>query len=326
MAHNIQKRDIQTGISMAWHKLTNVVEKIDETTASILYPMYISDTFYRDADGNEQVANARQIVSSDDNLPIGRGVGVDYKLISNREIWESVVQGLEGTKHEVVSVGTVNDRSLGFISVKIAEDFKAANRETAATLNIMWGHGGNKAVLARTGFTVVVCQNTLDIAMAEKSDLKLSIRHTAKANVLDLGKAIDSHIGVAAEFKKAMDGLHVIEAKADTARKIYAGFLSEGETPETKTGISRLTNTVDELERLFNSGKGNSGRTMADVFNGLTDLYSHGNGQNPWKQYVSSEFGAGSKTKSEFFDVLNCASRRDDAKRNGEKVLLELGL
>ncbi len=327
MAHNIQKRDIQTGVEQAWHKLTNVVENIDETNAGILYPMYIAETYFKTPDGKEVASNGRQIVAGDDNLPIGRTVGNDYKLISNREIWDAVQDGLSGTSHKIVSCGTVADRSLGFVSVKVAENFIAAKRDTQNVMNVLWGHGGNKAVVARSGFTVVVCQNTFNMAMGERSDFKLSFRHTANTNILDLGKAIDAHIGVTAEFKLAMDGLDAVDVKASEARKIFAGFISGGETPESKTGISRFSNTLDRVQELFVSGKGNSGRTLADVFNGVTDYYSHeSTGGTAWKQFSSSEFGSAGNRKTEFFDILTNPDTLRSTTFRGESILLTLGL
>ena len=328
MAHNIQARDVQVGIEMAWHKLTQVEPVINSGNCRILYPMSIRDLHFVDDKGNSVKGNGRQIVSDDDNLPVGRAVGADYKLIDNKSIWDSVQAGLAGTKHEVVSCGTVNDRSLGFVSIKIADDFKAANRQTKSVMNVLWGHGGNKAVIARSGFTVVVCQNTFNAAMAEDSDFKLSIRHTAKADVLDLGKAIDAHIGVVAEFKNAMDEFHSVDVKTDDARKIFAGFITDNKIPKTKTGISRFTNTLDKIQNLFLVGKGNSGRTLADVFNGVTDYYSHesSGGDSRWKQFVSSEFGAGDVRKGEFFDVLSDRNSTEAVKRQGELVLSALGI
>lgn len=326
--HNIQTRDVQVGVEMAWHKLTKVEEKIDRNNCRILYPMAMHPLYYQDSDGNFREANGRQIISLDDGGAVGRPVGKDYKLIANTEIWDAVEQGLAGTQHQIVSCGSVNNRALGFISVKISEQFKAANRETNSTMNILWGHGGNRAVVARTGFTVVVCQNTYNMAMKEKGDFKLSIRHTAKANVLDLGKAIDAHIGVVAEFKNAMDEFHSVDVKTDDARKIFAGFIADDKIPETKTGISRFTNTLDKVQNLFLVGKGNSGRTLADVFNGVTDYYSHesSGGDSRWKQFVSSEFGAGDVRKGEFFDVLSDRNSTEAVKRQGELVLSALGI
>ena len=324
MAHNIQTRDIQTGVKMAWHKKTNVVESITAENCGIIYSMSIEPLYIKRGDLLVE-ANGRQVVSNDDGLPVGRAVGQDYKLIANSEIWNAVASGLEGSKHEIVSCGTVSDRSLGFISVKVSDNFIAANRDTANVMNVIWGHGGNKSVVARSGFTVVVCQNTLNVAMAEHADFKLSIRHTAKANVFDLSKAIDAHIGVAAEFKSAMDALHSVNATASVARKIYAGFLAD-ETPETKTGVTRLSNAVDSMETLFASGKGNAGRTMADVLNGATDYYSHGNGENPWKQFVSSEFGAAGTNKTRLLEILRNPAELSATILRGESVLADLGI
>ena len=329
MSANIQARDVQVGNEMAWHKLTIVEKEITAENCRMRHDMSIEPLYFKNTAGDYVEGNGRQIVTLDDNLPVGRPVGSDYKLISNTEIWDSVMEGLSGTEHKVVSCGTVSDRSLGFISVKISEAFKAATRETDSVLNVLWGHGGNKAVIGRSGFTVVVCQNTYNMAMSERGDFKLSIRHTANANVLDLGKAIDAHIGVVAEFKNAMDELHTFDANAEKARKIYTGFISEGETPETKTGISRLSNTVDDMVELFRFGKGNAGRTMADVFNGATDYYTHessGGKKNPWKQFTSSEFGSGNVKKSEFFDMLMNPDALATTVRQGERVMMELGV
>ena len=119
------------------------------------------------------------------------------------------------------------------------------------------------------------------------------------------------------------------DADAEKARKIYTGFLSGGETPDTKTGISRLTNSVDDMVTLFRVGLGNAGRTMADVFNGATDYYSHessGGRSNAWKQFVSSEFGSGNTRKSEFFDVLMSPASLAETVKRGEKVMMELGV
>lgn len=306
MAAGILTRDAQVGLAMAWHGKTYVEEKIDSSNCRINYAMEIRPTYIQSGD-KYLPANGRQIVSSDDGLPVGKIVGKDYKLFSNSDIWEAVAGSLSGTTHQIVSCGTVNDRSLGFVSVKISEDFKAANRLTSSVLNVIWGHGGNKAVIARSGFTVIVCQNTLHLAEREQADFKASERHTTNGSLVNLSKAIDNHVGVTAEFKSAMDELHSVDVVASRAEKIYAGFLCGDKMPETKTGYSRVSNVVDSMVNLFTSGKGNSGRTMADVLNGATDYYSHassGGRDNSWKQFVSSEFGSGNIAKSRFLEVL----------------------
>lgn len=323
MSHNIQERDIQTGTEMAWHKRTSMVEDIDRSNCGILYGMAIADTYYKH---NEQYiqANGRQIYALDDNLPVGRPVGADYKLIPNSDIWEAVESGLAGTKHKMVSCGTVNNRSLGFISVKVSDDFIAASRETQSVMNVLWGHGGNSAVVARSGFTVVVCQNTYTAAMSEHSDFKLSFRHTAKTNILDLGRAIDAHMGVEAEFKRAMNELAATSCNEDKAHAIYCGFLCKSEEgPDTARGASRMMNKAEKMTNLFQSGAGNEGRTMADVFNGATDFYTHSSakGKSDWNQFVTSEFGISRIRKNEFYNMLTDEAALNQTIARGERAM-----
>ena len=322
MAHNIKPRDIQVGTKVAWHQNTHVEDTITADNCRIRYGMSIEPTFFQNVNGDYVMANGRQIVSLDDNLPVGRPVGTDYKIIDNRQIWDSVAEGLGGTKHKIVSCGTVQNRSLGFISVEICDSFKAANRMVETVMNIIWGHGGNHSVIARTGFTVIVCHNTLNRAMSEHTDFKLSVRHTRNANVMDLGRAIDAHIGVNAEFRQAMDSLHEQSCSQDTARKIYVGFVTKGVEPKTNVGTTRMQNTVDSLMNLFNTGKGNSGSTLADVYNGATDYYTHCNSKKDrWSQFVKSEFGTGNARKSDLYDIMNSSDKLKETVKRGAHVM-----
>ena len=330
MSHEISERDVQVGIKQAWHGLTQIEEKITADNCRILYPMSIQQMYYKDAESGEYIeGNGRQIVSMDDGLPVGRPVGKDYEMIDNRKVWDTLMEGLAGTKHQIVSCGSVKERSLGFISVKLDENFVAAGRETESTLNMQWGHGGNSSVVYRTGTTVIVCWNTYQAAQRE-SKAKYKVRHSGNANMDALAKAIDAHVGVTAEFKRAMDEFHSIDVTFDKARKIYAGFIGgqawRKEIPDTKNGATRFLNTVNEMTSLFETGKGNKGKTMADVFNGATDYYSHVAGSSDkWQQFISSEFGVGNNRKQEFYDVLSDETELHKAVNRGEVILTALG-
>jgi hypothetical protein len=51
---------------------------------------------------------------------------------------------------------------------------------------------------------------------------------------------------------------------------------------------------------LFRGGAGNKGLTLADAFSAITDFYSHESaGEDKSKQFVSSEFGDGARSKRE---------------------------
>ena len=132
------------------------------------------------------------------------------------------------------------------------------------------------------------------------------MRHTGQAltKLEGMSKAIDAHCGVTAEFQKAMSEFVTQPCKADLARQVFTGFIVRDENTEEVS--TRAENQIDDLVTLFRTGKGNTGKDFADVFNATTDYYTHDSsgGDNRWKQFESSEFGMGNRRKTEMFQLL----------------------
>ena len=302
MSAGILTRDIQTGTEMAWHGKTVVVPTIDRSNCGIIYPMRKEQLFLASGKPTEHYA----IVSDDDGMAIGNPVKKNYKLISNDEMFDLIEKSLAGTSHQITSIGSIGNREKLFCSIKLSDNIIAGGRETQNVLNVLWGHGGVFGVLARSGFTVVVCANTFALALAKKGDFELRVKHTGNTEVKieNMAKAIDNHYGVTAEFKKAMDLFAAESVTEDNAKRIFAGFVVREDQPEEVA--TRTRNTIDRLGQLFKNGAGNHGRDLSDVFNAFTDYYSHesSGGDNNWRQFESSEFGAGHKRKTEAFRLL----------------------
>ncbi len=320
MAHLIGERDIQTGVKPAWHDKTNVVKFVTRENSGIDYGMITVPLFF-EHDHKKISVNAKQIISLDDNLPIGIPVGNDYELISNSQIWDVVEESLTGTKHKVVSAGTVMGREIGFISIELDGNFMAGGRKTESVLNFLFGHGGKLAFTVKTGMTVVVCANTFQMAMKDRGDFKLKIKHTKNSrNKIDnIPQVIDAHFGVRAEFEKAMDELSNISVTETKAREIITGIIAP---PEIEQLSTRSVNQIDRTVSLFRHGAGSNGDDLCDVFNGITDYYTHESaGQNKWKQYVSSDFGAAQKVKERAYSILTQADDRNEAAKRGAKLI-----
>jgi hypothetical protein len=243
MSHEIAKRDIQTGVEMAWHGLTNVVESVTREKARICYPMTTRPLFYQVE--NETVQTPfKQVVALDDNQPIGWPVSDDYGLITNSQAWDVIYNSLAGTDHKIVSAGTVCNRSIVFVSVMLDEGFRAASRLTQANLNFCWGHGGKLSFISRTSTITIVCSNTFIASLRGKSEFEVKIRHTkfAEARIEDLPNIIDAHFGVRAEFARAMDTLAEIPCQEAEARQLFAGLIA----PKDKERLRRFKWVKDE--------------------------------------------------------------------------------
>lgn len=324
MSHEIGLRDNQVGIEEAWHGLTHVVDEITEDNCGILYEMEKKRLYLE----NGVPTLHHIIVSMDDGLPVGSPVSNRYTNISNKQIWEAVRVALFGTDHKLVSVGTCSDRERGFISIKLADGFLAAKRKTESSLNILWGHGGCMNVIARTGFTVVVCRNTYNAALASRGDFNFKIRHTGDASVAltNMKEAIESYATTVEAFQEAMTTLDAQAVGIVEAKQFFTGFVVEDHKEEPS---KRAENQIADLTKLFRWGAGNSGQTAADVFNAATNYYTHGSDKStltPIRKFEASEFGTGQERKEEVLALLLGQKTRrvgtyDDCLKRGALVL-----
>jgi hypothetical protein len=347
MSDQIELRDIQTGVEMGWHKKTNVVPEITRENCGIVYTMekhvmapYTSRPLpgyvkYTDDKGNVLYFNTEPkdfnaIVSLDDGMPIGGAVGKGYKMYDNGRMFEMVQESIKGTRHKIVSIGTICNRSKCFASIRLdgASTFKAGGRETENVLNILWGHGGAFSIQARSGMTVVVCANTFAMAMGQGRDFTFKLKHTgnADAKLANMAQAIDAHYGVVSEFRAAMDSFADTTCTKGQAERILAGFLVR-DTDETEVS-TRTQNQLETLNTLFARGKGNRGENMCDLFNAVTDYYTHesSGGDDVWRQVESSEFGMGQTRKGEMYSLLRGSDvpklgNLDTVSKRGDKVL-----
>ncbi len=323
MAANIQTRDIQQGTFQAWHGLTKLEKSI--TKENIVFNRYslLELPLTYNHNGKEMKTDSRQIVASDDGLPIGKPISDTYSVISNMEIFDMAMESMAGMKHKLVSVGTIADRAKGFMSFELDKEFMAGQRKTNSVLSLLWGHGNGLPVIGKSNFTVIVCQNTFNASMNQKGDFTFRVSHHkfAAKKIDNMGEAIEAHFGVQAEFQAAMDEFSSINCSQSKAERIYTGFIGEGNDKLS----TRSKNQIDRLVTLFNTGKGNRGETFADLFNGVTDYYSHessGGEKNRWKQFESSEFGSGNRAKVEFFELIQNKDRLKETEKAGERLLL----
>ena len=103
------------------------------------------------------------------------------------------------------------------------------------------------------------------------------------------------------------------------AEKVIAGFVDVKST--------RSINIGSQILDLFQTGKGNSGKTQYDLLNGVTEFYTHHSKGSTVKdaqskQVATSEFGSAANKKVEFFDWLT-NDKLDELAAKGEALLNE---
>lgn len=308
MPANIIERDIQAGLEMAWHGSTKVVPVVNFADA---FPFDI-ERLPLFVENGVEFEGWSYFRSTDDGKPVGKPVPSTYSAITNERFWEIVNNAVGGTGAVVESAGTLFDRCRRFITVKLNTDldqFKVGERVFKNRFSILDSVDQSTNLYGVNSSTCVVCSNTFALAMADRSgEFRFKLRHSKNLlpKIENMEKAIDSFIGVTAQFQTAMKIANEIPVKVEQARPLFAGWIGA----ETEGMSTRSFNTVNRLTELFQRGAGNRGETLLDAFSAVTDFYSHessGGVDQPgfrMKQSLSSDFGAGSKKKQEFFDSI----------------------
>lgn len=315
MAHLMESNDIQHGISVAWHKLTKV--KTSEELARDGFPFELVRKPVL-VEGNE--TGWQWLAGSDDNALIAAPFNPDtYSVLSNARFLDIVKNALSGTKATIESLGTFGGRSKRYVTVKVGEDFeqfRIGKREFFNRLNLHDAVDRSMPLIAKAANTCIVCANTFAMSLAERGDFKLSLRHTSGMDdkIANFEKAIESYRGVTALYRELFEHADTLPVSDEVAHLSVLGFLSEGKETSTRT-----RNQAERIQDLFNAGAGNNGRTALDLISAVTDYYSHessGKKASAFRQFESSEIGAGAVRKAEFVAAIQADNGREiDAKR-----------
>ena len=193
----------------------------------------------------------------------------------NGRLLDLLAKAIDATGLTLESCGTVFNRGRTFLSFALADaKFLAAGREFKAFLNIGNGNDMSSPLWVNTSNICTVCNNTFTANLAD-AGLIMSVKKTQFSDfkLADMGKAIGAMLRGQKEFAKTLGQLAGISCDEKTAREFFAGFLSVN--PEN--GLStRAENNVNRLVQLFANGAGNNGDDMSDVFQALTDFFTHG--------------------------------------------------
>jgi len=324
MSHKIGQYDRQEGIKQAWHGLTVIKDNLT-TSDNWLSEWDVEKRTMFNPDGSPSEWN--RVTCTDNGLYIGKPVHAEtYGLITNKQFLDIVNDALLSVRGaKIDSVGSVCDRGRVFVSVSIPDlpEFRAAGREFRAYLNFINSHDQSSPFAVNASNVCVVCDNTFRYNLMDKNNkvFRAVVKHTKNANerLQDIDRMIDCYVGTQMRFKVLMDSLHEMRVSWWDANRFFVGLHS----PTIAKPSPQLLTKVDELERLFRTGNGNRGETLADVFSAVTDYYTHqaSRSDNAWRQVESSEYGFGAEMKTRTIQVLSDSKEYADTVMRGQQVL-----
>jgi hypothetical protein len=313
--------DMHQGIEMAWHNMTIVDANLNNDTDYMNFwhavptAMMVNgiDTGYKLC-----------VASDKPSLFIGKPYTDSYSLLNTHEVMALVKGAMVGIDLKLVSCGTLNGRSKWYKSYELPSTIGRKDHKSYITLI---GSIADRQTVTQIGMSVtkIVCANTYAIALTEmnaafRSGDGVKIKHTKNAafKLPKIADYIEQVAGASTEFFSILEKLENTPVKDDSAKAIFAGFLGNGEEMST-----RKVNTIDRLMILSKTGLGNGNGSLGDLFNAVTDFYSHesAGGDDRMKQWESSEFGSGMEKKQEFLPLISNAGNRMQTIAKGKRSL-----
>ena len=305
MAHLIEDRDIQAGLEQAWHHKTTICEEVNREN-SMPFEVVESPIFYKKKEIS-QITGLQEdvliedpeykiLLASDDWLPIGEPYASSYCPSSIAMFWEVVRQGMGETEYKIVSAGTVDNRRKIFASLKVTEGFEVAGRKFDDFITVLDSFDKSTALTAKYLNFCTVCNNTFMASLSSGTEIGKA-KHTKmlEINVEKLISAIDGFAGTSNLFKEMLQRAHEKPCTKDEAKSWAAGI----EGRNMSKGTNGLVQKVARIGELFESGRGNEGKTRLDAFQALTEFETHesSNRKEPGSQSYTSNWGASAATK-----------------------------
>lgn len=241
---------------------------------------------------------------SDDRLGI---VSKDYKIVQPGEVLEFFRDLTEQNKMQLSAAGTLFGGKRFWATAEMGKEAEIVQGDKInGYLLLVSSADGSTATTAKLCSTRVVCNNTLQIALSEKSKNAVRVTHSKifdpTSVKIDMGLidlAWESFIGDLRNLaNKKMDD--------DAARDFFAKLITPADQ-SVNFELMRTQRHVDALMHFFKNGSGAemSYGTRWGALNAATEMWTHGKGKrDASKQFDDSEMGWASNMKMTTKDAL----------------------
>lgn len=329
MAHNI---NTYVGREAAWHQLGTVTGKYN-TWAEILahggldfsvFKSQLRDNLNRPVEAWGVFRwDAKDKLARDPSKSVFLGaVGEDYQCMNHAsgfEIIDDLMRTSNGAHYETAGVLGKGEVVWGLADLGLAA--RVGDDVQQGYLLFSTSHDGSHSYTFRICMERVVCENTLNIALGEKSKAVFKIRHTknAKAKVTEVHEALRL---LSDDVKRIEDKLNFL-AKRKMNREAFTSIMDRlfpkirkeevGEMLEVSS--TRRDNILADVLKLYELNDGNAfpeqRGTSYNLLNAITNYVDHersskGNGNG---RAESALFGSGDKLKVNALDYILEASQ-----------------
>jgi len=321
MAHNIHENDHMIAVGdRPWHGLGTTLQTAPATGKEALelakldwtvtkQSMFLGDGRQVRITGAISAANsgAYGAIVRDDTQEMLGVVGPNYTPYQNQDmaaLFDPIIQ--DGSVAIETCGSLFNGRRVWMLAKFKKGSQVISGASDTVDRYLMLAHGHDGALAVRFGFTYirVVCWNTLSLAVRDKSQSSLlKCLHTTnlKTNLEQLRNAISA---TNETFELTADQYRVLASKGVSRASLreYARIIVKAEEDD-RNWTKPQKDKIGKIVGAAIDGKGNSGRTWWDAYNGATEYLTWSASKTSQTRFNNLWFGEAYTTNSEALEL-----------------------
>ena len=340
MAHHIEQPwdRVLSVEGTEWHGLAEQMDAIGtEEVKPLLFDIVESPCFVKIDDEDTYLEDYKVLVAdhrkcrsdlraNDQIVPLHIPKN-GYKVIDNREIWETMEKALKDLDCKVTTAGTLERGKKFFISADIGSSEQVINKDRFRSyVNFITSHDGTMAMETFDSCIRIVCMNTFQASRGAAGDTKFKVYHTKNAAfALDgLSDLLQAILKGRVQTKEVLEYLATCKVDANDALAMASGyFCTATDSVQLST---RAWNAASDIATLFSRGIGNAGKSLYDLANGATEYWTSGNGTGKanttlGQRTYRSALGQAAEHKVRFIEMLANEEARNHALRIGKDAV-----
>jgi phage/plasmid-like protein (TIGR03299 family) len=314
MAHNI---NTYIGRQSAWHNLGTVTGKY-MTWAEILAAGGLDFDVNKEQlfDANGNAVKAYGTFRSDNHAFLG-AVGETYTVINHAagfEMIDALVGSVDGAHYETAGVLGAGEMVWGLADLQLTA--RVGDDVQNGYLLFSTSHDGTLSHTYRTCLTRVVCNNTLNVALGEKTKSVFRIRHSKNSvsRLQDAHDALSTIQGDVQTMEQKLNFLATRKVTRESVTDIFDRLFPKRKDADGQDiNTTRRANNLAEILAAYESNDGDAfpeqRGTAYNLLNAITNYTDHsrsahnakGNGTG---RAESAMFGSGDRLKSSALEVI----------------------
>lgn len=330
MAHNLTETNgvvefVSGRNKVAWHGLGQVVNGLMTSKEAIVQSHLDWEVegvpACMETPNGLQFIDNHTVIRRKDTLKAFAVMSDSYRFIQNSEAFEfadSIVQE-EGAFYD--TAGSIDGGAKVFMTMLLPNKLMVngnSNDTIEKYLLLTNSHNGTSALMAMITPVRVVCQNTLNAALRNNTNM-FKVRHTK--NFMDKAREGARVLGLANSYYDDLQYVINQLDKEEISKSYVEQFIATIVPSDDSDKIAKQTATKrDIITDLYYNGTGNNGRTKWDLYNAITEYVDHkSRGRETTvskyrsdadanisdeQRFKRAMFGQGSRLKQEAFDLL----------------------